>query len=702
MSIATFWGCMKHRQSISVKVIALVGVLCAPLLAGATYEVMTALKRVQASDATVEVAAATRSTFLALQNTRVERGPLRSALRGALPASPAMIATTARARAIANPALEALAQACTRILCLTGNASARISAAREALDTIRQEADPALVLPLSQRPAQIADRFNTAITGLVDLLEEASTTLTQQVRATSGAVSTLVQVKDAAYATRDAAGLDRDFLLNGIEYHSFSPADRAGMMDVRSRVGATWPLVTSVAASVPSATREAIATAKRAYFDQYLPLRIKFEKDVSEGRQPSLDAAGINRLIDDVTGAQVAVSDAALISISALAQEEGAAARRNLLVMGAMMLVALLLGIGAVVFMRSQILRPLLQLCAAMRRLAIRDMASEIPWRGRTDEVGQMADAVQVFKDGMIVADLLAAQQDAERALKEQRAIRLGSLVQDFEGKVSQMVGLLSASSAEMEDTAKGMTATATRTDHQATTVAVAAEDASAGVQTVAAAAEQLTASIHEISRQVAQSATTTENAVEDARRTGAIVRALADSAQKIGDVVKLISGIAAQTNLLALNATIEAARAGDAGKGFAVVASEVKNLATQTAKATEDIAGQIKQIQGATAEAVDAIKAIASTITEVNMIASNIAAAVEEQGAATTEIARNVQKTAVSTQEVTITIVGVSRAANETGALAGQVLGAANDLSQQAQQLTNEVNAFVAGVRAA
>jgi methyl-accepting chemotaxis protein len=221
-------------------------------------------------------------------------------------------------------------------------------------------------------------------------------------------------------------------------------------------------------------------------------------------------------------------------------------------------------------------------------------------------------------------------------------------------------------------------------------------------VQTVAAAAEELTASIHEISRQVAQSAKITGKAVDDARRTDTIVRALADGAQKIGDVVQLITGIAAHTNLLALNATIEAARAGDAGKGFAVVASEVKSLAGQTAKATEEIGAQIRQIQDATGEAVQAINAIGTTIEEVNVIASNIAAAVEEQGAATAEIARNVQQTAASTQKVTVTIASVSQAANDTGAAAGQVLSAAGGLSQQASQLTNEVNDFVAGVRAA
>ncbi|MGC8553673.1 MAG: methyl-accepting chemotaxis protein [Phycisphaerae bacterium] len=278
----------------------------------------------------------------------------------------------------------------------------------------------------------------------------------------------------------------------------------------------------------------------------------------------------------------------------------------------------------------------------------------------------------------------------------------MNQMADAFEAKVGTLVSRLSSAATELQATAQSMSGTATKTNQQATTVAAATEEASAAVQAVAASSEELASSINEIGRQVAHSTKITEKAVAEARRTDITVRALADGAQKIGDVVNLINNIAGQTNLLALNATIEAARAGDAGKGFAVVASEVKSLATQTAKATEEIAAQIKQIQSATGEAVEAIKTIGTTINEVNGIASNIAAAVEEQGVATTEITRNIQQTATSTQEVTSVISDVSRAANDTGAAAEQVLSAANGLSQQTEQLTSEVNQFVASVRVA
>jgi methyl-accepting chemotaxis protein len=373
----------------------------------------------------------------------------------------------------------------------------------------------------------------------------------------------------------------------------------------------------------------------------------------------------------------------------------------RLYVLGFMVL-AVLVAVLAALFLIGTIAAPIRAMTAAMGRLAQRDMAAEIPARGRTDEVGRMAEAVQMFKDGLTEADRLTAEQSAEHAAKERRANRLERTVASFEGAARDVVGQLSSGATELEATARAMSETAARTNAQAVAVAAAAAEAGVGVQTVAAAAEQLTASIGEISGQVAQSAKMAARAVGDAQRTNALVAALAASADKIGNVVGLITSIAGQTNLLALNATIEAARAGDAGKGFAVVASEVKNLASQTGRATEEIGAQITQIQAATKEAVAAIRGIGATIEEVSAISTGIAAAVEQQGAATAEIARNVQQTAVAARDVSSNIGGVGQAANETGAAATEVLNAAGDLSKQAERLSNDVNGFIAEVRMA
>ena len=365
---------------------------------------------------------------------------------------------------------------------------------------------------------------------------------------------------------------------------------------------------------------------------------------------------------------------------------------------------ALAFGVGFSLFVaRAGITAPMARMSDAMSRLARGDLGTDIPGLFRRDELGGMAKAVQTFKEnGLEMRRMSEAAEALNAAAAIEQKAAMCRTADGFEAKVGNLVSMLAAAATELQTTAGVMTSTAERTNAQAESVANAAADASGGVRTVAAAAEQLSASIAEIGRQVARSTDMSGRAVQDARRTDGIVQELAEGAQRIGRVVELISSIAGQTNLLALNATIEAARAGDAGKGFAVVASEVKNLAQQTAQATKDIAGQIANIQGTTADVVKAIQAIGATIDDVSAIATAIACAVEEQGAATAEIARNVQLTAASTVHVSTAIGTVTEAANDTGAAASQVLGAAGELSQQAEQLRNEVSIFVAGVRAA
>jgi methyl-accepting chemotaxis protein len=358
--------------------------------------------------------------------------------------------------------------------------------------------------------------------------------------------------------------------------------------------------------------------------------------------------------------------------------------------------------IGLVVMVRRRICRPIVDITASMSRLAGGDASGEIPASDRRDEIGAMAAAVQVFKDNMIKADHLTAEQSAQNEIKMRRARVLDDLTKAFESKVSQLVDGLSSSSSTMDSTARSMLSTATATNRQAGVVADASEQTSANVQMVASATEELTSSITEISRQVAQSTEISARAVENARRTGDTAQSLASGAQKIGDVVTLIQNIAAQTNLLALNATIEAARAGEAGRGFAVVASEVKSLAGQTAMATTEISEQVAAIQGASDQTVAAIRNVVDVITEINQIGIAIASAIEQQGSATKEIARNVQEAAHGTQDVTSNISGVQQAANDTGAAATQVLDAAEQLSQQSSDLAGQVNRFLADVRAA
>ena len=344
---------------------------------------------------------------------------------------------------------------------------------------------------------------------------------------------------------------------------------------------------------------------------------------------------------------------------------------------------------------------PIGSMTHAMGTLAEGNLEIDIPAQEYGNEIGEMAAAVQVFKDNAIEVKRLEGEHKAneERAAREKRDMML-KMADDFEGSIGSVVDSVSSAATEMQSSATSLSATAEQTSKQSTTVAAASEEASTNVQTVASAAEELSSSISEISRQVSQSTQISATAVTEVDGANAKVQGLANAAKKIGEVVALITDIADQTNLLALNATIEAARAGEAGKGFAVVASEVKNLANQTAKATEEISSQIGDIQGATEDAVQAIGSIGGIINQMNEIASTIAAAVEEQGAATQEIARNVEQAAAGTGEVSANISGVTQAAGETGASAGEMMNAAGELSEQAEMLRSEVDKFLANIR--
>jgi methyl-accepting chemotaxis protein len=379
--------------------------------------------------------------------------------------------------------------------------------------------------------------------------------------------------------------------------------------------------------------------------------------------------------------------------------EAAAASSQRYLILGTLLILA---GAALMAFLLGRgMSRPLTAITAVMNRLSSGDTNVTIPGGERADELATMALAVDVFRRSMLEAESLRAAHEAakQRVEVERKAVQR-EMADRFEADVKGVVGAVAQSTQQMRRAAGEITASVSGTSERAAAAAAASEEASTSVSAVAAATEELASSVAEIGRQVTHSSSVADQAVAKAGQTTEMVASLAAAAEKIGDVLRLIGAIASQTNLLALNATIEAARAGEAGRGFAVVASEVKQLASQTAKATEEIAGQVTAIQSATSDCVIAIDAISDTIRNISAIATTVAAAVEEQDSATREIARSVQQAAAGTSDVSQNVAGASHAADQSRVLADSVMAASGELGQQAKALLERVDSFLAALR--
>ncbi len=583
--------------------------------------------------------------------------------------------------------------------------AAVIDAQRAAITEFRRAAEPQIRAAGPQRDAAFTRSVMPRYNAVLEKIDGVFNDIHRAITARAPELEQMLIVAGTSWEMRDAASR-RIVLIGGGVYggRQLTPAELEGIANAEGVLLAAWQRTQTLAALMgnPPRLAQAMAHARTTYFEEGNRRTLEL---VTAGRTSATYPLTAQQFVGFATPTIqniLVIRDAALEEVVAMAERTASTAfGRFAMALGWLAVVAGLIVAVAWVFNR-RVVTPLVGLTGAVSSLAKGDLEVAVPSRDRTDELGEMAQAIGVLRDKALEARTLAAEAETAQAARDARARRMEQLTAAFEAEATKVASGVANATGTMHDQANTAAELAARIAADAQTASSASDRASSSVQSVAAAAQELSASIAEIGQRAQDSAKTAGRATEEASAADTRVRDLVQASEKIGAVVKLISDIAGQTNLLALNATIEAARAGEAGKGFAVVASEVKNLASQTAKATDEIGGQIGEMQTAIREAANAIAAIGQTIGAINQSAAAIAAAVEEQGATTSEIARSVQQAADSTSAASATTRSVTQAINETSAATNRLKSEVGSVTTETRSLAGRIADFIAGVKAA
>ncbi|SFI66319.1 methyl-accepting chemotaxis protein [Bradyrhizobium sp. cf659] len=697
---------MLNRLTVSTLLKAVILSTALVVVIGFSISAWSSWGRLQAANRIVAVSAASAEVFKAMANIRADRSTSSRQLTSDVQLDQDIERYIRGIRDILMPALARAIEILPSIDLPQGEAMVSdLGRLNKLLLEKQAEFWTEVAKPKASRRAALAKEYTDAEDGLMAILEKLAPMLGASVNHQDAIIDQFLMIKQMAWLLRLSAGESSLIVGNALGTGKITPELQLAYTKFVGGTDTAWNAIelATVGMQLPPALVAAMANAKAIYFDpQYAATRDGIIAAVAKGEKPSMTANQWSPFSVGRMASAIKLADAALLAAKDHSAAQRAAAVQLLIVNIALLVTAIILTGAAMLAVSHRVITPLHRIRDAMLKVAGGDLTVDSGYLDRHDEIGSLAGALETFKR-QAIDKLKIEEQERERnagAAARQRAME--THVGEFEGVVRKSLGELSEASGEMRKTSGDLSAVSRQTNERVEIAGKASNDASTSVDSVAAAAEELSASINDISQQAAHAAGIASRAVNQARETDGTVQGLAQSAGRIGEVVGLINTIAAQTNLLALNATIEAARAGEAGRGFAVVASEVKSLASQTAKATEEISGQIADIQKVAGDAINAIQAIGGIIGEVNEVATAIAAAVQEQGAATQEITRSTQYAAQGTKNVSDNITGVKADADTAAGAAENVKQASEMLETQSRQLGQQVSDFLGKIRAA
>jgi methyl-accepting chemotaxis protein len=697
---------MLNRLTVSALLKTVILTTALFVVIGCSLNASDSWRRFQVANRISLVADASASLFKAMHNLRTDRTTTNRLLNSDQPVDGEVDKYLRGIRGAEMPAMSrALELLPTIQFAQQETLIAEFDRLFKALSIEQKEFWDEVAKPKVSRSQGLAKQYTETVSALFNTLKKLSETLSAEVNHQDAMIDQLLMIKQIAWLLRNTAGETSNTVVTALNAGKLTPEGRQNYMKQVGGIETAWHAleVATEGMQLPPPLSAAMTANKSAYFDpQYAALRDRLMAALASGEKPELAPNQWTPLSVGRLYAAVGVAEAALDAAKEHTEVQRSAAQYSLVLQLVLLALAIALPFAAMMAVGRRVIKPLHNMRDAMLKVAAGDLTVNTGYMERRDEIGALAGALESFKQQATDKVKIEAQERERNAGTAARQRTIDAYVAEFEGMVRDTLQQLDDASTQMRTTSSSLSTVSRQTNERVQVAEKASGEASMNVESVASASEELSASINDISQQAAHAAGIAARAVGQARETDGTVQGLARSAGRIGEVVGLINTIAAQTNLLALNATIEAARAGEAGRGFAVVASEVKSLASQTAKATDEISEQIADIQKVAGEAIDAIKGIGSIIGEVNEVATTIAAAVQEQGAATQEITRSTQYAAQGTKNVSQSILGVKTDADAAAVAAEHFRQASDTLQIQSHQLGSHVTEFLAKIRAA